>query len=185
MRPIHEGCSTVTANAIERYGWPSSMRNFRLGLLLVIVFAGCDRRPASPIGIKEWTEVQSLAEAFVLKGDVGALRRHADFSALPANDLPRLNKILDTWQGIPGKVRHVSTEVMTPAEFEAREEKEWLALSGGRPSTLPPTKWHIQPEKLVVFSFVSSDPSNKLQVRWYIGAFRKDGLWYFVTSDLF
>lgn len=71
---------------------------------------------------------------------------------------------------------------MTPAEFETLKEREHKALFGDRPHSLPPPKWNTEPEKLIVFTFASKDPTDKTtQVRWYAGAFQRDGLWYFAS----
>jgi hypothetical protein len=161
------------------------MRAFCLSLLLSTALTSCGRVASPPSGIKEWAEVQSAAEAFFLRGDIAALSSHMDFSGVPAKDMSRAKEVLEGWKGASPGLRHLTTEVMTPQEFEAREEKEWLARSGGRPSTLPPTRWYIQPEKLIVFTFVSKDPADKTtEIRWFAGVFRKDGLWYFTTSAL-
>lgn len=126
----------------------------------------------------------SAAEASVLKGDSESMRSHMDFSGIPPNDLARVSEIIAGWKGVSPELRHVSTEVVTPAEFTAREEKDFMERAG-RASTLPPTKWNIQPEKLIVFTFVSKDPGDKVtNIHWFAGVFRKNGLWYFSISDL-
>jgi hypothetical protein len=137
-------------------------------------------------GMKDWAEVMKTAEDVVLRGDVQALLHHSDRSGIPADDLAKIERLLGQWKGMSGSgMRLESTKVMTPGEFEAANAVEDLDLPIElRDRTKNRSQWNIPPEKIIVFRFTAPDTVDVkgAMVKFTVGAFQRDGQWYFAAK---
>lgn len=149
-------------------------------LFFVALAAGCGGRKDIPTGLRQWDEAVAVASAAILHGDKEAFLSHIDKSGLPAEYAERFDEVVGTLKIAPN-LRHLSTTVMTPSELEALNKEEDKDLPEVfRRNPLPPLRWNIQPERLIVFTFVSKDPNDKTtKVRWFAGAFQREQQWYF------
>lgn len=151
---------------------------------LVVLVGACSMSPHVPTGVATWDEAASLAEAFVLHGDSGAIRNHTDFAGVPPEAVQKLETVLDDWHGVSSDLKHTSTQVMTFTEYEAlqRDDKKDLP-EDMRNALLSGIRWNVKPEKVIVFTFASRDPTDTTtRVRWSAGAYHTNGLWYFAAS---
>lgn len=95
----------VTHGADETFQF--AVAPFALPFLLLLVSA-CSK-PATATGVATWNEVRSLADAFVLRGDSEAIRRHTDFSSVPPDAAKKLKAMLDDWHGVSSNLTHRGT----------------------------------------------------------------------------
>jgi hypothetical protein len=153
-------------------------------LFLVVLLGSCSRSPQAPVGVATWDEVKTLAEAFVLHGDSGAVRNHTDLTDVPRQSMQKFNSMLDDWHGVSSQLKHTGTQVMTFSQYEAlqRDDKKDLP-EDMRNALRSAMKWNVKPEKVIVFTFTSKDPQDlTTKVRWSAGAYRTNGLWFFAAS---
>jgi hypothetical protein len=68
-------------------------------VFLLLLVTACSKS-STPTGIATWDEIRSLAEAFVLRGDSDAIRRHTDFSNIPSDAAQKLKTFFDDWHGV-------------------------------------------------------------------------------------
>jgi hypothetical protein len=148
------------------------------------LLGGCSRQPHTPTGVATWAEINTLAEAFVLRGKSDGFRQHCNTAAVPAIALQKATLALTEWKGVPENLKHVNTQVLSLVEYEAlqRDDKKDLPTEM-RDELLSKIKWNVNPEKIIVFTFANKDPTDTTtQVRWSAGAYRTNGLWFFATS---
>lgn len=141
--------------------------------------SGCRR---GPTGLSKWEQVRSLADSFVLKGDAKALVDHCDFTGVPPDVMKNLKPMLENRRGVPENVRHVSTEVMTPKEYEAwrkEEQKDWPEHMKQESS---PLRWNFPPEKFIAYTFLGKRADDKTKLRMSVGAYQRGGEWFFSAS---
>jgi hypothetical protein len=154
-------------------------------LALSLAIAGCSKPPitlpVAPTGMASWDEVQSYTEAFYLHGKTAGMFAHVDLFGVPPTTLQAFTNVLQDWHSPPDGFKVVSTNVMTPAEYEASQQEFWKDFPPEmRQSHL---KWNFTPEKIIVFTFASTEPGHENdQLQRTTGAFRTNGLWYFAAS---
>jgi hypothetical protein len=164
----------------KEFGAMSKSLVFPFVLLLV---SACSKS-STPTGVATWDEVRSLADAFALRGDSEAIRKHTDFASVPADAAQKLKTTLDDWHGVPSDLTPTGTKVLTFAEYEVlqREDKKELP-DDMRKALLSATRWNVKPEKVIVFTFASKDTKETTTtVRWSAGAYQTNGLWFFAAS---
>jgi hypothetical protein len=130
-----------------------------------------------------WEEVQSQSEAFILHGKADAVRAHCNLSGLSPQTFQAMTEFFNDWHGPPEKDKYVKTEVMTLPEYEASSHEFFKNFPADMRDALTRTKWNVKPEKVIVYTFASTDPENK-DARFTLatGAFRTNGLWYFAAG---
>jgi hypothetical protein len=155
-----------------------------IGLILLLAWISACSKSSPPKGIAQFDEVRSLAESFVLRGDSDAIRKHTDFAGVPPDTAQQVRAMLGDWHGMPSNLKHTETQVMTFSEYEAlqREDKKDLP-EDMRNALLSAVRWNVKPEKMIVFTFASTDPKDtSTRVRWSAGAYQTNGLWFFAAS---
>jgi hypothetical protein len=152
-------------------------------LFLLLLMSACSKS-TTPTGVATWDEIHSLADAFVLRGDSEAIRKHTDFASVPPDAAQKLKTMLDDWHGVPSNLKHTGTQVMTLPEYEALQRDDKKELPGDmRKALLSAIRWNVKPEKVIVFTFASKDPKDTTtRVRWSAGAYQTNGLWLFAAS---
>ena len=155
-----------------------------LALILLALMGACSRSSPTPKGVAQFDEVRSLAEAFVLRGDSDAIRKHTDFAGVPPDALQKVRAALDDWHGVPSALKLTDTKVMTFPEYEALQQEDKKDLPEDmRSALLSAIRWNVRPEKMIVFTFASNDPKDTTtRVRWSAGSYRTNGLWFFAAS---
>ena len=153
-------------------------------ILFLGLIGGCSKSSETPKGLSQFDEVPSLAEAFVLRGDTDAIRKHTDFTGVPADALQQVNAMLKDWHGVPSSLKLTETKVMTFTEYETLQHEDKKDLPEDmRSALLSAIRWNVKPEKVIVFTFGSKDPNDtKTRVRWSAGAYKTNGLWFFAAS---
>jgi hypothetical protein len=153
-------------------------------ILLLALTGACSKSTPSPTGIATWDKVRSLAETFVLHGNSDAIRNHTDLAGVPPKAALKLRAMLDNWHGIPGNLRHTDTQVMTFTEYEALQQEDKKDLPEDmRNALLSGIRWNVKPDKVIVFTFASTDPNDTTtRVRWSTGAYQTNRLWFFAAS---
>jgi len=152
-------------------------------LMLAALVGACDKSPERPTGIATWAEAKELAEAFVLRGDVAAVRAHSNFSGVPSEALRQVTTMLDGWSGVSEDLRHVETQVMTFPEYEAFRQESRNDLPDFIRHVPSRVKWNVKPDKVIVFTFSGKGSRDSASVVSYsAGAYERNGLWYFATS---
>ena len=159
------------------------MKLFRFVVLLFVVTA-CSKLNPHPKGIATWDEVRSLADAFVLNGDTNNIFNHTDLTGVPLPKAQKIKSILGNWHGIPSNFKLMDTKVVTFNEFETLQREYYKDLPEDmRNALLSGIRWNIKPEKIIVFSFVGSEPnSTNASNQFSVGAYQTNGLWYFSAS---
>jgi hypothetical protein len=149
---------------------------------LAALVGGCSKTPQSPTGMANWDEVRANAEAFILHGNAKAMLAHCNTSGVPSDKLEALNEFLQEWHGTPDDLTLTNVAVMTVEQLAALRVEEHKDLPENVRNNFTGPQWNIKPEKLIVFSFASKDPKQKLTIRQTVGAFQTNGLWYFATA---
>lgn len=159
------------------------LKSFVLVLLLGFI-GGCSKSSPTPKGLSQFEEVRSLAEAFVLRGDTDAIRKHTDFASVPPHALQQVSAILKDWHGVPSSLKLTDTKVMTFTEYENLQQEDRKDLPEYmRSAFLSAFRWNVKPDKVIVFTFGSKDPNDtKTRVRCSAGAYQTNGLWFFAAS---
>lgn len=148
------------------------------------LIGGCTKSSPTPNGLPQFDQIRSLAEAFVLRGDTDAIRKHTDFAGVPPDALQQVNAMFDDWHGVPSSLKLANTKVMTFAEYETLQQEDKKDLPEDmRIALLSSLRWNVKPEKVIMFTFGSTDPNDTTtRVRWSAGSYQTNGLWFFAAS---
>lgn len=130
----------------------------------------------------------------VLKGDAGAMLKHADTSGLPEPTLEAIEKSLEGWRGVSPNLKLFATEVLTPAEFVAFSNEHRRYWPKDMSSAIRERKWNIQPEKIIVYKFeegvskttgifITEKPKEPaVNANWSLGVFQRVGAWFIAAG---
>lgn len=156
-----------------------------MAILFAIAFLnGCSKPPRASNGFPDWNDAQASAEAFVLHGDGNAILDHANMNGVPSAKVKQIKSVLADWRGVSDlSMTCSSTQVMTFTEFRTLEQNEKKDLPEDMQNALlSGIQWNVEPEKMIVFTFVSKYPHDKANAKYSVGAYRTNNLWWFATS---
>lgn len=158
------------------------MKRLLAYILLAILVSACAKSSHPITGIAKWDDVQSNAEAFVLRGDMAALLDHCDSSGVPPDKLSQVMLSLKGWQAASSNLMLTNTRVVTFDQYEALQQDSRTNLPPHMRDALSSSvQWNVRPEKMILFTFV--DPKDTTtKVIWSAGAYQTNGLWYFATA---
>jgi hypothetical protein len=160
------------------------MKMMTVAFILLFGLIGCSKSPPHSSGVATWDEVRALADAFVMKGNSEAVFSHTEWARVPPKTAEDLRAALHDWPGVSRDLQHTGTKIMTFVEYEmAQREREDDFTKKMREAFSSSNKWNVKPEKIIEYTYVSKDPSKPNGVvRWDVGVFQTNGLWFFAVG---
>jgi hypothetical protein len=149
-----------------------------LGSLLFLLLAcGCARQG---VGLADVAEARRGAEAFMLHAEVDAVIRHMESGMITGEEEKAFHDFAKRWKLAQLREHPARTETRTLAEFEEDRKK----FQKGWPVEMPytPVQWAHPPEVVFVFYFETKGGKEPLSGMYFVGAYRRDGLWYFTKQ---
>jgi hypothetical protein len=150
-------------------------------VIFALLICSCAKQPPAPVGISEWNDVYAAAINMALNADPTAFLLSLDRSGVPESRWSEPESLILHWKKSKLRSHYVETLDLTLSEHENfLEEKRKLADPDSTP--IKASNWNIAPARVLVFRFERKKEKSEFSTSITIGAFQRNGLWYFCFS---